>query len=193
MSASGTYCTGGYDASCNVNALTVSATTFPATVTVTRAPVGSMVMGWSGPGSRTCLSVMLGFNTRTSAHIPKPEAALGQFLEEPGHGQACLPAAQLIRRVDDSVRDRMHLDVGLLRSATKDPERRVRVTARSEHHHALGLVDDLPVLGDACERGLDLGLGLAAPDLGEVDEVALDPLHLPLGVLDSAPHAQDRA
>src|SRR3954464_3259817 len=153
MSASGTYCTGGYDASCNVNALTVSATTFPATVTVTRAPVGSMGMGWSGPGSRTCLSVMLDFNTSTSAHIPAV-AALRQILHEPGHGPAGLPAAQLARRFDEPGRNGVHLDVGLLRRAAKDPERRVGVAPRSQHQHALGLVDDLPVLGNARERGL---------------------------------------
>src|SRR5258708_35039529 len=50
-SSCGMYWTAAYPASLNVSAFRVSAMMRPATVTVTRAGFGSIVIGWLGPGS----------------------------------------------------------------------------------------------------------------------------------------------
>src|SRR6478672_1796674 len=50
MSASGTYCTGGYDASSRVNDESESAITVSPTTTRTRPGVGVTVIGWVSSG-----------------------------------------------------------------------------------------------------------------------------------------------
>src|SRR5258706_16190037 len=57
-SFSGMYWTAAQPASLNVSAFRVSAMMRPATVTVTRAGFGSIVIGWLGPGSLIDLVAM---------------------------------------------------------------------------------------------------------------------------------------
>src|SRR3954449_4643659 len=66
------------------------------------------------------------------------------------------------------------------------------VTAGGEHDHALRLVNDLPMLGDARKRRLDLGLSLLTAHVGQVHEEALESLDLPGSVLDAVSHAEHR-
>src|SRR3954454_22530560 len=66
------------------------------------------------------------------------------------------------------------------------------VTAGGEHDHALRLVNDLPMLGDARKRRLDLGLSLLTAHVSQVHEEALESLDLPGSVLDAVSHAEHR-